>query len=126
MIPLDAAGMQSHPLGLAMVHAWVSGHGFFHKEPVAYTGITGFKEYEGKKLAIVGGVITLPAARGKKLGHMTVGGLLEIAASDDSTAQYGHEGFIAKCNENSEGLFLNHGFEVIALEEGKTVMMKEI
>lgn len=126
MITLGPGTIERHPLGMAMVNKFVSGHGVLHNDVVSYAGVTGFEDYDGKNLAVVGGIITLPIYRNKGFGTKTVEGLLSAASTPETVTKHGHQGFIAKCNKDSKMLADKLGFTAAGEELGKLVMVKTL
>lgn len=124
MNTLGPGTIERHPLGMAMINKFVSGHGVVHNDVVSYAGVTGFEEYNGENLAVIGGIITLPTYRNKGLGTKTVEGLLSTASTPEMVAEHEHLGFIARCNKDSKLLTDKLGFTCIGEELGKFVMIK--
>jgi hypothetical protein len=127
MKPLDEISIKSHLYSMAMVGTFWSGHNVQHTDVVAYAGVTGFEEHNGMKLAEIGGVITLPGERNAGHSTSTIGKVLEDASLDESLAEHGHEGFLAKCNPNSIGLFVTKfGFEIAGHDATRYIAIKHL
>ncbi len=124
MKALDPITIKNHPIGMAMVSEFMSPHWVFHCDVMSYAGVTGFEKYDGKNLAVVGGIITLPQFRNQGVGTKTVAGLLNAASTPEMVAKYGHKGFIAKCNADSKLLTEKLGFTEVGHKLGKLVMVK--
>lgn len=89
----------------------------------AYAAISGTRWVAGDQRAIVSSVITHPNFLRQGFATDVVQQLLEQASTADAQALLGHEGFTARCNERSTGLFANLGFIAVGEEEGKCVMV---
>lgn len=126
MKPIDRATMLERPLGLVAVGIVSMPRGFEMHHPLAYASVSGTTDYEGSKLAVMSSVIVRHCARGIGLGFYTVESVLEVAGSDEAIAEHGHEGYIARCNDVSKGLFVKHGFEQRTEEQGKYIMVREL
>ena len=126
MKPLhELAIFGKHLYGTA-AHGWfVSGHGVYHEDVVSYAAVAGFEEHDGKKLAEIGGVVTLPWERGNGYSTAVVSKVIELASSEEAIAEHGHEGLMAKCNESSIGLFVaKFGFEIVGQDGTKQIAAK--
>lgn len=125
MKPLDQDKINQHLYGMAMEGGFLSGHGVWHSDVISYAAVTGFEEHDGKKLAEIGGVVTLPGERGLGYSTATVSKVLELASSDGAVAEHGHKGFLAKCNSNSIGLFVaKFGFEITGAQDQQQIAIK--
>lgn len=113
--PLSMETVQQHALGIG---ATITG------KVLSYAGITGFAEVGGDKLAVVGGVITHPAARRRSLAMLTVGQLVAAASEPEWTNAFEHSGFVARCNSMSESLFEKLGFTSVSHHAGRTTMQR--
>lgn len=124
MQPLTPLAISEHPFGMATVAEWWSAHGVQHTDVAAYTGITGFEQYNGKKYAILGAMVALPWARGKGIGFTTANAVHELASSDAATTAHGHVGLLARCNPHSQKLTEKLGFTQVSSVLGKAIMVK--
>jgi|GEM_PF-5511633 len=126
MKPLTPAAIERHALGKAMVAFYSTPHRFENVQVCSYAGITGFEEQAGKKLAVVGGVLTHPWFRGLGLAQKTVEGLVQEASSLPATHLHMHDGLMARCNNASAAPLAKLGFEEQAPgpSMGKIIMQK--
>jgi hypothetical protein len=124
MKPLSANDIQKHLFGIAVLGSYSAPHRFEHTEVVAYAGITAFEHYMGSKLAIIGGIITLPRVRKQGQGISMVAKLCEISGSEEAVGVHGHQGFLARCNDDSKKLTKKLGFSEKGKQLGKTLMVK--
>lgn len=124
MNQLTPQAIENHVYGMTMIRNFVSGHGSLHNDPVSYAGVTGFEDFGGNKLAVIGGIITLPDERGKGHSSATISALCEVASGSEAVDQHGHRGLLAKCNQHSHGLTEKLGFSEQDTHLGKTIMVK--
>lgn len=124
MNQLTQQDIRNHAYGMAMVRSFVSGHGVPHRDVVSYAGVTGFEEFNGSKLAVIGGILTLPDERGKGHSTTTISALCEVVSGFEAVGQHGHQGLLAKCNQHSHSLTQKLGFSEQGKALGKTIMVK--
>lgn len=121
---LSRAEVFSHPIGRAMVGIWTPSRSYEHRKVLAYAGVTGFEDFQGKHIATIGGVLVLPSARCGGIGFDTVEAVVLEAQAEEKVAEYGHAGLLARCNQASRGIFSRLGFEEAVVQGNKSIMMK--
>ena len=127
MLTVTPDDIAKHLAGIALVRTFYSVHDVRHTDVISYAGLTGLVEhpdYEGKKLAVLGSIVTLPECRGRGFASLTVDKLLATASVPSNVAEIGHDGYIARCNIASKILLEKHGFTLTGESNGKSVMVK--
>jgi GNAT superfamily N-acetyltransferase len=96
------------------------------KRVLSYAALDGLEETEMGRLAVIGSVITLPAARRKGFATETVTELLAAASTPAAVELLGHTGFKAECNPAAEALLAGLGFTASGHGQDRQTMVKEI
>lgn len=124
MNSLTLESIRGHVEGMAILGITSGPHCREHTEVVSYGAVTGFEKHQAGTLAVVGAMFTLPRARRQGRGLVTIARLCEIASSEAAIIYYGHQGFLARCNNKSNALVEQLGFTQVAEELGKAMMVK--
>jgi len=123
--PLDEASIMAHPLGLMTVGTYWSARGNRHSHVLSHAAVTGFEEYECSKLAVIGGVLTLPEARGEGHAFRTLKSLLQHMSIGRVKAEHEHLGFMAVCNAPALELFTTKlGFLAVGSTDQKHTVVR--
>lgn len=124
MLPLSPKDILAHPLGVVAVGTYSTRGHFELADALSYAGITGFSEIDGDKMAVIGGVITKPSARQLGLAYHTIKEVLTVGSMPATIMNHDHQGYMARCNNASIGIFQELGFDAVDSEGGRTIMAK--
>lgn len=127
MLPLTLEAIRGNPFGMAAVGTYQT-RGGDKKNVLSHATIGSFEELDSANFALIGGVITLRAARGLGFASETITKLMDLASTPGAVEAHGHTGFMAKCNPAAEKLFAGLGFTATSKlrEGGKQIMVKMI
>lgn len=127
MEPLSPGMILGHSFGRVAIGVLQWSRGSYETwYPLAYAGITKYVDFEGDHLAVVGGIVAKKSVQGTGLAFRNTNELLKVAASDMAVDKYGHQGFLAYCNDQSVRLFGKLGFDLVGSDEDKIVMRKNL
>lgn len=125
MKPMTAADMLGYPIGMLAVGTSSQPLYFEQNEALAHAAITRFEFFKGALLAEVGGVVALEPIRRQGWATRVVDATIQVASLDKNIKNFGHDGFIAKCNPKSHPVFAALGFTATkAPGSDKIIMVK--